>query len=294
MQACYSTWSTTYYDDYCGGRAPYPPVHHGLIRGLLVEASAKTVVDAGCGPASLLRALVDLGVDPYGFDLAPEMVGEAKRVLGDLGLPAARVWQGSVCDPGAFRDPAGLGPQQFDAALCIGVLPHVRQEDEDRIFANLRTALKPGGLAVLGARNELFSLFTMNRYTYQFMTEQLIGATDLKQAAGEQAPDIARALEQIKAHLRMDLPPVRTGKSDEPGYDEVLSRLHNPLVLPRHFAQAGFADVRVLFYHFHCLPPMFEAINPELFRDQSLALEDPTQWRGHFMASAFLVAGCRT
>jgi hypothetical protein len=73
----------------------------------------------------------------------------------------------------------------------------------------------------------------------------------------------------------------------------VLSRTHNPLVLREEFAAAGFADVRVLFYHYHCLPPMLQSAVPELFRRESLAIEDPHDWRGYFMASAFLLAGRR-
>jgi len=30
---------------------------------------------------------------------------------------------------------------------------------------------------------------------------------------------------------------------------------------------------------------------PGLFLRESLAIEDPTDWRGHFMASAFIVTG---
>ena len=56
---------------------------------------------------------------------------------------------------------------------------------------------------------------------------------------------------------------------------------------------AGFGDVRVLFYHYHCLPPMFQADVPQLFLRESLAMEDATDWRGYFMASAFMVAGKR-
>jgi hypothetical protein len=96
---------------------------------------------------------------------------------------------------------------------------------------------------------------------------------------------------RLGERFRLDLPPVRQGKVGEPGYDQVLSRSHNPLILKEQFVGAGFADVRLLFYHYHCLPPMFEAQMPELFRRQSLALEDPHDWRGYFMASAFLVAG---
>jgi len=94
--------------------------------------------------------------------------------------------------------------------------------------------------------------------------------------------------------FRTDLPPVRKGKQDEPGYDEVVSRLHNPLVLGRQFSQAGFVQVRTLFYHFHCLPPMVSGEISMLFREQSLAMEsDPEDWRGYFMASAFVVVATR-
>jgi hypothetical protein len=64
-------------------------------------------------------------------------------------------------------------------------------------------------------------------------------------------------------------------------------------VLKERFVAAGFADVRVLFYHYHALPPMLEGALPKLFRNASLAMEDPSDWRGHFMASAFIIAGTR-
>ena len=52
--------------------------------------------------------------------------------------------------------------------------------------------------------------------------------------------------------------------------------------------------MRLLFYHFHALPPMLESANPQLFRQASLAMEaEPTDWHGYFMASAFILAGTR-
>ena len=90
----------------------------------------------------------------------------------------------------------------------------------------------------------------------------------------------------------MDLPPIREGKKDEPGYDQVLSRTHNPFEVCDQFVEAGFRNVRTLFYHFHILPPMFEKQAPDVFRQLSLEMEqNPADWRGYFMASAFLTIG---
>lgn len=289
VSSCYSTWAESYFADYYENAGAYPPVHQKIIHELVAASGARTLLDAGCGPASMLRSLGDLGAGLYGFDLTLEMVVEARKVMASHGVPTTHLWQGSVADPSAFRTPGG-GPTSFDAAICIGVLPHIPAALDDTVIANLRQSVRPGGLVAIEARNQLFALFTLNRYSYEFFLEDLIPRETLDLFGG---PD-SSALDPLKQRFRTDLPPIRKGKAGEPGYDEVLSRTHNPLVLKERFAAAGFSDVRLLFYHFHALPPMLEGASPQLFRQASLAMEvDPTDWRGHFMASAFILAGKR-
>lgn len=293
VQRCYSTWGTSYYADFLGPNAPYPPVHIDLLRRLVLESGAKSVLDAGCGPASFLRHLLADGLDLHGFDLTAEMVAEAKRIFAEQQQDPERVWQGSVLDRESFRAPRAGAPATFDAAVCVGVMPHIAERDEATLFANVRAAVRPGGLAIVEARNQLFSLFTLNRPSFEFIRDELVQAKALLDRAGEQRPAVERALEDMQAHFRMDLPPIRRGKVDEPGYDEVLSRTHNPLTVREDFAAAGFKDVRVLFYHFHAVPPMFSRVLGENFLRESVAMEKPDDWRGYFMASAFLVCGVR-
>lgn len=293
IKACYSTWGDNYYDDYYTNKAAYPPVHRALIQQVLHEANAHTVLDAGCGPASILRDLDGAAHDRYGFDLTPEMVEEARRVMQTQGVSVDHIWEGSVTDPQAFKAPSSEASHPFDAALCIGVLPHIPEEADATVIENLRDAVRTGGVVILEARNQLFSLFTLNRYSHDFFLEELVQVDALRAQAGDQQPALDRALAQVEAQFRMDIPPVRKGKKDEPGYDEVLSRTHNPHVLKAQFEQAGFRDVRTLFYHYHALPPMCEAAMPAFFRKQSLAMEHPEDWRGYYMASAFLLVGRR-
>jgi SAM-dependent methyltransferase len=215
-------------------------------------------------------------------------------VLEPLGVPPSHLWQGNVLNPNSFRPPGGGGPDRFEAVLCIGVLPHIPPADDETVLRNLGRVVAPGGLAVLEARNQLFSLFTLNRYTYQFFVEELLRLPEVKQGYEHPAGGWELLEEGLKQRFRLDLPPLRRGQAGEPGYDEVLSRQHNPLVLQQQFAAAGFSNIEVLFYHYHALPPMFEAQMPEVFRRASLALENPRDWRGYFMASAFLLSGRRT
>lgn len=293
VRACYATWSARYYDDYYRGASAYPPVHTDIVRGLLRDAKARTLLDAGCGPASMLRDLDDLGLERWGFDLTPEMVAEARRVLAPQGVTAGRLWQGSVLDPAAFK-PADAPPDGFDAAICFGVLPHIPAEADMRVLRNLGNAVRPGGLVAIEARNELFALFTLNRYSRTLFRDVLIGEAQLKaRAEPAERAALERALLELDQRFRMDLPPVRKGYEGEPGYDQVLSRTHNPFVLRETAVQAGLIDTEMLFYHFHALPPMLEQAAPALFRRASVAMESPHDWRGHFMASAFVLVGRR-
>ncbi len=295
VRACYAGWSDNYHQNYYGPQAAYPPVHRDLLRNELLAAGAATLLDAGCGSASFLRELTDTGIELYGFDLTPEMVAEGRRIFAELGLPPQRLWQGSVLDPDAFADPAGRLTGRFDAVVCAGVLPHIPETDDLRVIANLRAAVRPGGIVLLEARNALFALFALNRYSLDFFQNDLLGLEQLRdQASAAEKPALERAMLHLQERFRMDLPPRRTGNPDEPGYDDVLSRTHNPFILRQQFADEGFREVRVLFYHYHCLPPMLAADVPDLFRTRSLAMEDPSDWRGHFMASAFIVAGVRS
>lgn len=293
VKHCYSTWSQSYYNDYYTSKAAYPPVHRDLVKRILVEAKVRNLLDAGCGPVSFLRDMTDTEIELYGFDLTPEMVQEGKRIFQSLDLSADRIWQGSVLDRSAFRSPVDHPEDGFDATIATGVLPHIPEESDLTVIENLRDSVRPNGLVIAEARNELFALFTLNRYSYDFICDQLIRVNQLQADCGEQTQPFTEVLDGLRKRFRMDIPPIRRGKENEPGYDEILSRTHNPFVLKQQFIAAGLSDVDTLFYHFHCLPPMFESIVPDVFYQQSVAMEDPHDWRGHFMASAFIVTGRR-
>ena len=240
----------------------------------------------------MLMHFIEPGRDVYGFDLTPEMVAEARRVLAEQGVPHDHVWDGSVAVGADFATPAGKA--DYDCVLCSGVMPHIPDAIEDNVIANIRHALRPGGHAIVEARNELFSMFTLNRYSHEFYLKQLLPVDALREQAGDERDGLNAALAQVEGMFRTDLPPIRRGKETEPGYDEVLSRTHNPLLLQQRFLAGGFRDVQLHYYHFHCLPPMVSSHAPRLFQEVSLQMENNSQdWRGLFMASAFFVVAQR-
>ena len=51
----------------------------------------------------------------------------------------------------------------------------------------------------------------------------------------------------------------------------------------------GFKEPTLHWYHFHPAPPMLEPQLGARFREEASKLEFSTSWRGHFLASAFVV-----
>ncbi|WP_085906807.1 class I SAM-dependent methyltransferase [Kiloniella majae] len=290
IQHCYSTWGERYYEDYYNSENTYPPVHTDIVRKILIDEEPRNLLDVGCGPASMLRDLLDMNINLYGFDLTPEMVAEGKNILEQNDINSSQIWQGSALDPTSYQNDA-TELTSYDAALCFGVLPHIPEEMDTPILENINRAIAPNGLIMIEARNELFSLFTMNRPTSEFISNKLINVSSLKEKNPDEIDKIDQATNMLNQGLRLDLPPVRKGYEDEPGYDEVLSRTHNPFELKAKAEAIGITDVEILFYHYHALPPLAAHLIPDTFRRESIAMENPRDWRGYFMASAFILTG---
>ena len=79
-------------------------------------------------------------------------------------------------------------------------------------------------------------------------------------------------------------------ESIELGYDAILSKFHNPFEVTELFKKHNFEDIQLLWYHYHPAMPYLEQRMPEAFRREAIRLEhEPSNWRGYFLCSAFVV-----
>jgi 2-polyprenyl-3-methyl-5-hydroxy-6-metoxy-1,4-benzoquinol methylase len=289
VQRHYSTTVQDFTERYRGSHEEYPAesIRLKLILSRLKDLAPGTLLDCGCGEGTPMSRIHDTGVDTWGFDFVPQMVASATGMMKSKGLEN-RVWLGDVTEPSAFT-PKGINvPKTFDVCMALGVLPHI--EDEIVALRNMAAVTRKGGRVLVEFRNELFSLFTLNRYSLEFFRDQLIQISELKSSHPEFARELEQVSDELQRYFKVDLPVQRTGTEEAPGYDEILSRFHNPYRLDGIFGEAGLAIDKTHFYHYHVLPPLFASEHPELFTTLSLELEpDPSDWRGHFMASAFVV-----
>jgi len=251
-----------------------------LLLDSFVSKGIKHVIEVGVGEGTPLVWLGQAGMDVWGFDISPQMVAQAKTTMGIASMDPDRVFLGDIRCPQTYAHV--LGNKQFDGLMAMGVMPHV--EDDRAALNNMAALVRPGGSLFIEFRNKLFSLFTFNRYTFDFILNDLLAGV-----ADEVKQEVAR---DLQGRLRMDMPSVRktVSGSESPGYDAILSRFHNPFEVVELFKQLHFKDIRLLWYHYHPAMPYLGEKMPALFRKEAVALErEPSGWRGYFLCSAFVV-----
>ena len=106
------------------------------------------VADIGGGPGLYAVELLQRGYQVSLLDLSPRSIDFAKENLKELDLHANRV---EVADA---RDLSLLPSQAFDAALELGPMYHiVEEEDRLKALSELHRVLKPGAPAIVGYIN---------------------------------------------------------------------------------------------------------------------------------------------
>jgi 2-polyprenyl-3-methyl-5-hydroxy-6-metoxy-1,4-benzoquinol methylase len=261
---------------------PYPANYFRL--QLLLNSFAtkgiKRVIEVGVGEGTPLATLGKAGLDVWGFDLSSAMVDASRTRMRQNGMDADHIFWADIQDPTTYAHvfKGGL----FDGLMAMGVMPHV--PNDDVVLDNMAALVRPGGTVFIEFRNSLFSLFTFNRYTADFVLNDLL--------AGVSAKVKDAVAKDLESRLRMDMPPMRNTieGSDAPGYDAILSRFHNPFEVLELFKRHGFEQAKLLWYHYHPAMPYLEGSLEALFREEAIRLEhEASGWRGLFLCSAFVV-----
>jgi len=155
--------------------------------------------------------------------------------------------------------------------------------DQERVevFGRVRNYLKPGGTLIATFQNGLFDLFTFNKYTTDAVANMLL--------AGQVSESEALEVEQALGDLLTN--PAAPPHSEWRARDNIYVRLENPLTIAAYLAEQGFALDHRWFYEWFGLPPLLMSKFGDVAKRVKDAFEvvNADDWRGHFMANAFLV-----
>lgn len=286
----YNAAAETYHQQYqrekLASHGEYPANYFRLqiLVQRLADLRLKSVYEVGVGDGTPLATMAAMGFRVAGCDIAEAMVSKAKENFKSRGLASETIRWGDVQD--ATTLVGQLADGAFDAVIAAGVLPHV--SNDRLVLKNMAMLIRDGGRMFVEFRNKLFSLFTLNRYTKEFILDDLLAGV---------GPELkAHVAQELDKRLAVDLPPVRNIGADgkTPGYDAILSKFHNPFELTEVVERCGFKEVRVHWYHYHPAPPMLEGVLGPAFRNAAMALEHEGSWRGYFLCSAGLIEAVKS
>jgi len=250
-----------------------------IVTKKLIENKFKSVLDAGCGTCGPMIRFLREGLECHGFDFSPKMVSRGKEELEKAGYDSNLIF---VAD---LEEEKNLPNRKFDAAIALGVFPHI--SDEKKALLNLKKLLNSNGKVYIEFRNDLFATFTLNKYSVDFFLNRVLDLSVLPENLKQEVTDFYFGLLKADKKIRKE-----EGKIH---YTDIFAKFKNPLTITEEiFKPCGFTVDDILFYHYHALPPFFQNRDPKLFRELSLKMENPHDWRGYLLASAFVIEATKT
>jgi 2-polyprenyl-3-methyl-5-hydroxy-6-metoxy-1,4-benzoquinol methylase len=239
-------------------------------------------LDLGCGTGELAIEMAAGGARSVGVDFADEMV--------TLAIDKARRQGATDCVfhcRSVFDFDGGSGA--FDLISGLGLIEYMSLNETERLLDLCRGWLRPGGHIVLGSRNRLFNVFSLNSYT---QTELDLGTVA---ALVEEATSISTAADMESCLLAL-----RRRETKLPAFEShaftgigVQTRhQYTPAELVRLLEVHGFVAAELSPIHFHGLSPRLKTAHPDLHKSFAEGLH-PSIVGTHFavpMSSSFMIA----
>ncbi|MFA6447571.1 MAG: class I SAM-dependent methyltransferase [Patescibacteria group bacterium] len=224
------------------------------------------VLDVGCGTGDLVCELAAKGLDAVGVDFAQEMIDIAVENAKKLKLEKAKFECSSIFD-------YYLEPDKYDVLAANGFIEYISYEELDKFLELSLKTLKPGGSLVVGSRNRLFNIFSLNAFTEQEIAEDAL-------ALLSEAVKVANA-ENIKDLIGLKTAPLQKEEKVHPLTGVKVSTRYQftPIQLIDIFINKGFEPVEIFPIHIHGVPPKFKNEYPAIHGNISNLLQ--SQARGH-------------
>ncbi len=237
---------------------------------ILEKHKPKKIIDAGCGSGMPLIDIKKRGFNIIGYDKAKNMVLEAKENLKKNRLSPDLVFHDD------FENPKKIKNNSVDCILGMGAFYYAK--NVNKTLLNQKKKLKKNGRLIFSLRNRLFDIATLNNYTKIFL-DQIYEVKKLKSQWKKRYKSLTKNFSDRKKFNFKNI--------DEKGvYNHIP---HNPLTINQEMAKLGLSVEGIYFYHFHAFPPEFENYDAHYFRKVSWKMENPLDWRGFFLASAFVI-----
>lgn len=233
-----------------------------VIKVVNERKNTKTVLDIGCGTGDLVCQLAKKNINVIGIDFAKEMIDIAKKSAKKLRIKKAIFECCSVFD-------YHFEPNKYDVISANGFIEYISYKELNKLLELSLKALKSGGSLVLGSRNRLFNIFSLNKFTEEEINEnnvkkllletmQIVKSKDIKNLIGLKTTSLQK---REKKHQRTGI--------------KVTTRFQfTPVQLINMLKNKGFEPIEIFPIHIHGVSPKFKDKYPLIHGNISNLLQN--------------------
>jgi ubiquinone/menaquinone biosynthesis C-methylase UbiE len=223
------------------------------VLGVVVKrGKVKNALDVGCGTGDLVCQISKKAKSVMGIDFAEDMITIARNNARRHKCKNTEFICSSIFDH-------DLGVNTFDLISANGFLEYISLKELNMALDMFWKALKKGGSLVVGSRNRLLNIFSLNKFTQDELSYgnidkliyEAVKISNLKRIADLRNLDVAPLQKDNARHAY-------TGIKVSTRYQYTPAQLIDILV------RKGFAPVEIYPIHIHGAGVEFKKKHPEI------------------------------
>ena len=221
-----------------------------VIKSLISDVENKNIIDFGCGEGVMVSHLSKFPIKQINAIDPNELLLEICKKNN----PNSNCINGGVDKLKNFDD------DSVDLIIAANVIGYLTDEEENLFYNEAKRIIKTNGEIIISFSNELFDLFTFNKYTVDFYNRYF--ETD------------------ISALIK---------NPTEPNRNAVNIR-ENPINYPNKAKNYKFSVKKIEYINFHEKPPLISGDDPDDLnspRIDTLNFKDEDKWKLMFQCSTF-------
>lgn len=241
--------------------------HKAVLEILKLYPNNSSLLDVGCGTGQLAIQASHLGWEALGVDFAPEMIDVCLHNNQSQGAQAKFLCS-SIFD---FR----VAENSFDVISAQGFIEYITLTQLEQFLNLAHRALKKGGVLVLGSRNRLFNLHSLNEFTTMEAELGSIPHLIKESQILQTAPTQEAALHEL-AQLNVDY--IQPESHHHTGIIVDTRYQFTPADLMARLSKSHLTPQQLFPIHFHALPISLLAHPETLKLHQQLAKIASDNW----------------
>jgi|SaaInlStandDraft_6_1057023.scaffolds.fasta_scaffold52169_2 2-polyprenyl-3-methyl-5-hydroxy-6-metoxy-1,4-benzoquinol methylase len=241
--------------------------------------NVNSFLDIGCGTGDLVGTIAKKNIKSIGVDFSEEMIELANNKFSSLLKSYANFYCSSIFD-------FSMNNNHYDLISANGFIEYISMDQLDSLIDNVYNSLTPKGSFIVGSRNRLFNLASMNSFTLQEMKDNSLEHLLIEAVAWTNSKKISNMLTiDSAAYQGSDL------KHADTGIDVYTRFQYTPLQLINLLRQRGFDVIEVYPINIHCMPPLFLNDNSEINATIANLLQSISRNKSYFIprSSSFML-----